>query len=37
MIPVTDVDGRIVDVQLNYAESYAHQMLRYSQEYGTLI
>ena len=25
MIPVTDVDGRIVDVQLNYAESYAHR------------
>ena len=37
MIPVTDADGRIVDVQLNYAESYAHQMLRYSSEYSTLI
>lgn len=37
MIPVTDADGEITDVLLNYSESYAHQMLRYSSEYATLI
>ena len=37
MLPVTDADGKIVDIMLNYAESYAHQMLRYSSEYATLI
>ena len=37
MLPVTDADGEITDIQLNYSESYAHQMLRYSSEYGTLI
>lgn len=37
MLPVTDDSGNIVDIALNYSESYAHQMLRYSREYGTLI
>lgn len=37
LLPVTDDKGNIVDVQVNYSESYAHQMLRYSSEYGTLI
>jgi dipeptidyl-peptidase-3 len=37
MLPVTDGNGEIIDIQLNYSESYAHQMLRYSSEYGTLI
>ena len=37
MLPVYDQEGNIVDVQLYYGESYSHQMLRYSQEYGTLI
>ena len=37
MLPVTDSDGNITDIQLNYSESYAHQMLRYSSEYATLI
>ena len=37
MLPVMDDQGEICDIQLNYAESYAHQMLRYSTEYGTLI
>ena len=37
MLPVYDHDGRITDVHLYYGESYTHQMLRYSQEYGTLI
>lgn len=37
MLPVYDANGEICDIQLNYSESYAHQMLRYSSEYGTLI
>ena len=37
MLPVKDANGDIIDIQLNYAESYAHQMLRYSSEYATLI
>ena len=37
MLPVFDQNGQMVDVQLYYGESYAHQMLRYSTEYGTLI
>ncbi len=31
-----DADGNIVRVDLDYTESYEHQMLRYSEEYGTL-
>ena len=37
MLPVYDKEGQICDIQLNYSESYADQMLRYSSEYGTLI
>ena len=37
MQPVFDDRGDICDIQLNYSESYAHQMLRYSSEYATLI
>ena len=37
MLPVLDENSEICDIQLNYGESYAHQMLRYSSEYGTLI
>ena len=37
MLPVVDENGEICDIQLNYSESYAHQMLRYSSEYATLI
>ena len=37
MLPIYDQNGQMVDVQLYYGESYAHQMLRYSTEYGTLI
>ncbi|MBQ4387476.1 MAG: dihydrofolate reductase [Prevotella sp.] len=37
MEPVLDADGNICDIQLNYSESFTHQMLRYSSEYGTLI
>ena len=37
MLPVYNDQGEICDIQLNYSESYAHQMLRYSSEYATLI
>ena len=37
MMPVLDDNGEICDIELNYSESYAHQMLRYSSEYATLI
>ena len=37
MLPVVDDGGQIVDIQLNYSESYVHQMLRYGSEYATLI
>ena len=37
MLPVYDHNCEICDIQLNYSESYAHQMLRYSSEYATLI
>ena len=37
MLPVYDQNGQMADVQLYSGESYAHQMLRYSTEYGTLI
>lgn len=37
LLPVYDKDGQIIDIQVNYSESYEHQMLRYSTEYATLI
>ena len=37
LLPIMDDEGQIADIQVNYAESYAHQMLRYSTEYGTLV
>ena len=37
LLPVYDTKGDISDIQVYYGEDYAHQMLRYSQEYGTLI
>lgn len=36
MRPEVDADGNLTDVKLDYTESYSHQMLRYSQEYGVL-
>lgn len=36
MKPVEDADGIIIDIELDYTEGYAHQMLRYSREYGLL-
>jgi len=35
--PVLDDNGEISDISVDYNESYSHQMLRYSSEYGTLI
>ena len=37
MLPVYDEQHQICDIQLNYSEDYAQQMLRYSTEYATLI
>ena len=34
MKPVVNACGEIVDVTLDYTESYDHQMLRYSREFG---
>ena len=31
-----DADGQVCDVLIDYTESYEHQMLRYSSEYGFL-
>jgi len=33
---VTDKDGKITDVRIEYGESYEEQMLRYSRDYATL-
>ena len=37
LLPVLDDNGEICDIEVNYSESYAHQMLRYGSEYATLI
>ena len=37
LLPVIDENGDISDIQVNYSESYEHQMMRYSTEYATLI
>ena len=37
LLPVYDKNGEITDVNVYYGESYAHQMLRYSQSYASLI
>ncbi|KAA6305064.1 hypothetical protein EZS27_043286, partial [termite gut metagenome] len=34
--PVTDPDGKIVDVEISYEEGYAEQMMRYSSDYSSL-
>lgn len=36
MKPRYNANGEITGIELDYAESYAHQMLRYSKEYGLL-
>ena len=35
--PVADKNGEMVDVKVDYTESYEHQMLRYSNDYSVLI
>jgi dipeptidyl-peptidase-3 len=37
LLPQYDAQGEITDITPYYGESYAHQMLRYSSEYATLI
>ena len=37
MLPVHNAKGEVVDITLDYSESYDEQMLRYSRQYGTLI
>ena len=34
--PVTDAQGNITDVMLDYTEGYAEQMMRYSKEHSWL-
>lgn len=36
LTPVTDADGKITDITVDYSEGYAAQMLRYSRDYKTL-
>ena len=35
--PVTNEQGQIIDVEVDYSEGYTEQMLRYSTDYATLI
>lgn len=35
--PVVDAENNLMDVKVDYSESYADQMLRYSRDYGFLI
>ena len=37
LLPVCNERGEITDIQINYSETYEHQMFRYSSEYATLI
>ena len=37
MKPVHDDNGDIVDITIDYTETYTEQMLRYSRQYATLI
>lgn len=34
--PVLDAQGEIIDIDVDYTESYEEQMLRYGRDYGTL-
>ncbi len=36
MRPIEDCEGQIVDVELDYTESYTDQMLRYSRDYSVM-
>ncbi len=33
LMPIKDSDGEIIDIEVDYSESYTDQMLRYSREY----
>ena len=37
MLPVFNAKGEVIDITLDYSEGYAEQMLRYSQQYATLM
>lgn len=37
LTPVKDENGCITNINVDYSETYEHQMLRYSKEYATLI
>lgn len=37
MRPIVDGNGNIRDIEVDYSETYEHQMLRYSSDYATLI
>ena len=34
---VTDAEGNVTDVTIDYTEGYADQMIRYSRDYATLM
>ena len=34
--PVTDEQGNIIDIKVDYTENYVDQMLRYSRDYSPL-
>ena len=36
LLPVVDEEGKILDVEISYAEGYTEQMLRYSKEFSNL-
>lgn len=36
LIPVKNDECDIIDIKVDYSESYSHQMLRYGKDYGTL-
>lgn len=37
LTPVADDAGNIIDIKVDYSETYEEQMLRYSKDYGSLI
>ena len=37
MLPVHNAKGEVVDISLDYSESYDEQLLRYSRQYATLV
>lgn len=37
LLPVTDDAGNVIDICVDYSETYTQQMLRYSKFYSTLV